>query len=69
MVKDDWWAEVGWTGIAVQSDKHSVLVRWDNGRRLNHMKKNLRIMSVTEGDNPNFVFKMRKYKKANNDII
>ena len=66
MTINDGWADIGWTGVVVsEDDEDCATVRWDNGMRLRHMKIGLRIMSVTEGDNPNAIFKMRKYKELN----
>ena len=62
MVEADGWAVVGWTGIVVIEDRDSVVVRWDNGKRLSHMKNNLKIMPITSCDDPNTVFKFRRYK-------
>lgn len=69
MLIDDGWAAPGWTGVVIDEDEGTALVRWYNGKQLRHMKDSLRIMSVIEGDNPNTLFQMLKYKKANNNDV
>lgn len=61
MVEDDGWALPGWTGIVVIEDSASVVVRWDNGKRLSHMKNNLRMIPMASFDDPNAAFKFRKH--------
>ena len=68
MVKGDSWARKGWTGVVVIEDINSVIVEWDNGKRLSHRKCNVRIISETTfSNNPNRAFvlhKQRLRKKA-----
>ena len=72
MVENDGWAKPGWTGIVIDEDEYSVVVGWDNRKRLSHLKRNLRIILVTKGDgsndDPNMAFKMHKYKEMNNNV-
>ncbi len=65
MVEADGWAAVGWTGIVIESRDSSVVVRWDNGKRYAHRKKNLKMIPIiTSWSNPNEAFKYRRYKKS-----
>ena len=63
MVKADGWAVVGWTGIVIESRNSSVVVRWDNGKRYAHRKKNLKMVSITSCNDPNTAFKFRMFQR------
>lgn len=62
MVEFDGWGMPGWTGIVTDADKFTVVVKWDNGKRLSHSKNNLRMIAIQDG--PNFAFKMYKFGKS-----
>ena len=59
MIKDDGWANVGWTGIVLCEDEDSAYVKWDRGKTYSHMKYNLKIISH---NNPNTAFVLYKQK-------
>jgi len=63
MIVDDTWAKPGWTGtITDQSrDGTNVRVRWDNGKRYHHSRKDM--VTANSLDNPNVIFLLQKSKK------
>ena len=60
MLRDDGWAEEGWTGNVYSVGDSDIKVCWDNGRRLFHIQDDVALVDLQTG-NPNVAFKL--YKK------